>query len=167
MTSGTIQKLIGIVLFLLGTIVIVGWIFRVPQMIRIQPDFVGMTFNAALCFMLTGIAFVVPASRLRRYLPVQEIIGWFLIVLSGLVLTEIVFNVDLLIDFPSFFSWLGDSRWPGRMAPNTCIGFMLAGAILVWAQRVHRRITGLAVQVATFALLMIGLTGVVGYSLKL
>lgn len=167
MKSGPIQNLIGIVLVMLGATVVAGWIFHIPWMIQIQPDFVGMTFNSALSFILTGAAVLAPASRSRRVSQVQKAIGWLLIGLSSAILAEIAFNIDLQLDFPALFRWLGDNRWPGRMAPNTCIGFILAGTVLVLSQDVRHRVTGLAIQCATFTLLVVGLTGVVGYSLKL
>ncbi len=168
MRSGRIQNLIAGFLSLLGISAIAGWIFHVPWMIQIHPDFVGMTFNTGLCFILTGIAILSPDLWIRHYSHVQKGIGWFLILLATVVLAETVFNLDLVVDFPSFFQWLGDdNRWPGRMAPNTCIGFILAGTVLIQAQHVQTRTAGLVIQVATLALLLVGLSGIVGYSLKL
>jgi diguanylate cyclase (GGDEF)-like protein/PAS domain S-box-containing protein len=168
MKLGSIQTLTGAFLFLLGITVAAGWLFQIRWVIQVQPGFVGMTFNAALCFMLTGIAFIsttLKAPRLSRF---PKAVGWFLITLSTWVLAETVFNVDLLIDFPEFFAWLEDgNRWPGRMAPNTCIGFILIGSILIQWQQVQTRTAGLIIQVATFTLFMVGVSGLIGYSLKL
>src|SRR5207253_11389346 len=128
------------------------------------PEFVGMTANAALGFVLAGIALIVPALKIRHGAAIRHAIGAVLIGSGLLVLAEIVFHIALRIDFAALYRWLGDSRWPGRMALSTCVGFMLYGMVLILMQHVRTRSIGLGVQIGTFALLLVGLTGLVGYS---
>lgn len=167
MKSGPIQNTLGVLLFLLGAAVIAEWMFHMPWMAQIYPDFVGMTASAALCFMLVGIALIAPVLPVKRHTQLQQFIGGVLIAFSSLVLVDIILDIDLVIDFPPFSRSLEDSDWPGRMAPNTCLGFILSGIILILGQQVRKHAIGLAVQAATFALLAVGLTGLVGYFLKL
>jgi PAS domain S-box-containing protein len=53
------------------------------------------------------------------------------------------------------------------VATNTAVGLVLCGFALLLLQHVNSKARGTAVQLATFAVLAVGLTGVAGYSLDL
>ena len=152
----------------LGSWVLLGWALRNPAWLQIRPEYVAMVVNTALCFLLLGMAFLLPLLKFGQKTALQSLIGWVVIGIAGLVLLEVVLNIDLGIDGYEFHAWLADNNpRPGRMAPNTAIGFLLAGATLVISQKVNHKITGVAVQIGTFSVLLVGLTGLVGYSLQL
>jgi diguanylate cyclase (GGDEF)-like protein/PAS domain S-box-containing protein len=162
------QKLVGIALLLLGINVMSGWLLHNATMVQIHAGFVGMVFNTALCFALIGIAILVVDSQHYWRSRIIAAIGWAMIVLATLVLAENFSAVNFTIDLPSLHQWLNDSNpHPGRMAPNTSLGFMLCGAVLLLMHRVENKLTGTIVQIATYAVLAIGLTGIAGYSFHL
>jgi uncharacterized membrane protein YciS (DUF1049 family) len=48
-------KISGLLLILLGSTVIFGWIIKSEKIIRIYAGFSPMQFNTAICFILSGI----------------------------------------------------------------------------------------------------------------
>ena len=157
------NALIGATLVLLGATTMLGWLLRVPAMVEIVHGLVPMVFNTGLGFALTGIALLAGGPRANL---IRRVIGWSLIVLCGLTLLEHVFDARFGIDMAWVHHWYdyGNTR-PGRMAPNTALGFVLIGAVNVRLGRVESRGTAYSVVILTFCLLTIGLTGLVGYLL--
>ena len=162
------QTWAGLLILALGLTTIWGWVQGNPILLQIKPDFVAMVFSSALCFTLIGIAFLLPLYKTRKTTLLRTYIGWTLIGIASLGAIENLFAINLLIDQPAFHSWLKDGNPnPGRMALNSAISFLLAGFILVLSRHVSSKITRVGIQIATFLLLFIGLTGLVGYLLQL
>lgn len=159
------QTVTGIALACLGSVVLVGWTIHPPLLVRMRAEFVG--FNTALCFLLLGIAFLLPALNVSKTATCRSVIGLIVLTVGTLVLFENLFGIDLGIDLHGLHAWLLDgSPLAGRMAPNTAIGFVLAGLVLV-AQGVQSKSAAVFILLATFTVLMLGLTGLVGYTLQL
>ena len=145
----------------------VGWMLRIPVLVQIRPDFVAMVFNTALCFALIGIAFLVPVLNFPKQNTLRALIGLIVSAIASTMIFESIVDINL-IDFYTVHSWLTDGNpRPGRMAPNTALGFLLAGFVFILSARVTNRNTGLVIQVATFLVLVLGVTGLLGYSLQL
>ncbi len=163
-----VQTAAGVALMALATVVLLGWVLQQPAMVRLHPQFVAMVSSTALCFLLLGFAFVTSAGRPGRHLAVRTGAGLAVIAISLPPLLATLVDIDLVLDFRDFHAWVGDSNpRPGRMAPNTAIGFILAGLVLVLAPRVSSKLSATVVQVATMLVLLLGLTGLVGYALQL
>ena len=153
---------------LLGLTVMSGWLLQQAVMVQIRPGHVGMVFNTALSFILTGIALLILNTQYRWRATAQATIGWILISLAALVLLENSTNLKLTLSLPSLHQWLSDGNPnPGRMAPNTSLGFMLCGWVLLLMRRVEKKLAGAMVQLATYGVLAIGFTGLAGYSFHL
>ncbi len=165
---GSTQALTGTLIVGLGSWVLLGWGLHHPTWVQIRPDYVAMVINTALCFVLLGIALLLPLFEIPQKTALQKLIGSLVVGIAGLVLIEILLDLNLGIDWPSAHTWLPDGNsHPGRMAPNTAVGFTLAGLTLVLSQKVTHKVTGVVIQIATFTVLLLGLTGLVGYSLRL
>lgn len=161
-----IQTLIGIALFVMGGTVLLGWLLHIPLMVQFKIGFVPMQFNTGLCFIFTGIALALPGLTKKAFLRLQTAIGGTLIILCSLTLTEILFNLSFGIDWPSLHTWIGDGNVrPGRMAPNAALGFIAIGFVLIQIPRAVTKKQTRRVQILTFAVLIIGLTGLAGYAL--
>jgi PAS domain S-box-containing protein len=159
---------VGAALFVLGITVMTGWVIRNAALVQICPDFVGMVFSTAVCFSLVGATLLIPPVFPRAGGAVQTSIGWLLMGFGLLVLAEYVVDGNFGFDFPSFHAWLDDGNpRPGRMAFNTCIGFIFCGLALAFMQRVSRKAHGVAVTIGIFSASAVGLTGVVASSLDL
>lgn len=156
-----------------GLLVLAGWAFDVPTLTRVLPGAPTMKVNTALAFFFIGVATWQEASpRLPSRLPADRA-RWLATVchvlvtsIAGLTLTEYVTGLNFGLD--QFFitdSEVPLTSHPGRMAPNTAVGFLLlAGTQLVLAHRPRTRMwlaaAGLFSGLATY----LGLFTVVGYA---
>ncbi len=160
------ENLVSALLVLLGGITVCGWLLHVPAMVEIRAGLVPMVFNTGLCFLLVGIA-----NALSRRTPpwtrrVRAGIALALAVLCGLTMVELALDRPLGVDLAGVHAWFdyGNTR-PGRMAPNTALGFFLIAGGIALADRVTNRLTAIGLVALTFFVLAIGLTGFVGYLL--
>jgi diguanylate cyclase (GGDEF)-like protein/PAS domain S-box-containing protein len=153
-------------LTLLGLSVMTGWILHIPSIVRIRPGLSGMVFNTALCFTLIGTALILGEFKSRWSSKIRIAAGCTVLLLATVVMAENLLDVDLLVDLPGLHAWLGHKQ-PGRMALNTCLGFILSGLSLVALQYSHRKIGWLATPVMISMLFLIALSGIAGYVLQL
>ena len=165
MKKPILEIVTGTILLALGISVMLGWALRNAPMVQIVPGYVAMVFTTGFCFFLAGIAFLLPEGRRPRG---HLVIGGLWISLTIIVLVENFAQIDLGVDLPAFHAWLSDPNMnPGRMAPNTALAFLLSGLALILNQHVRRQWQVVAVQLFSFAIILIGLTGIIGYALKL
>lgn len=163
----TLDRAIGWALVALAGLAIAGWLTQTPRLVQLRPGWVGMVFNTALCFGLAGLALAVPERHAHLRRRVQIGVGIFLIACSSAVFAQDLLGRDFGIDWPALHTWLADPNpHPGRMAPNTSLGFVLAGAVFI-ALNARGTVRYGAVQVMTYLLLVLSLLSLVGYGLKL
>ena len=118
---------------LLGVAVLVGWYTNTKILIQIVPTFVPMQYNTALCFMVSGLGFLLALYQKRFW---AILFGSIAFALGFLTSLEYLFHIDLGIDelFMKHLVMTKTSH-PGRMAPNTAICFMLSGIEIVLMSR--------------------------------
>lgn len=124
------SDIVALLLVALGSVVAAGWLFERPITVQVGLDQVGMTLNAALSFIIAGLAlgFGHPRARLTFAL--------LLAIPSVLTLCEHTFNVDLFIDRLLGDSWiLQAAPNQGRMAPQVAAAFALAALALAQLTR--------------------------------
>jgi signal transduction histidine kinase/ActR/RegA family two-component response regulator len=162
----------GAVAATIGLLVLTGWYARAPRLMQVHPSFVAMQFNTAVAFVLAGGAIVAGARGHRQ---TAAIAGLMAALLGVANLVEIFGARDLGID--QLLWSLGVDRTamehyaitktsaPGRMAPNTAVGFTLAGAaVLLLTTRANIRVTA-STTASAFGILIlgIGLVALLGY----
>ena len=166
LNSSSLPTLLGMAVMLLGITVLSGWIFHVIALVEIFPGFVAVVFNTALCFVLTGAALALPGLTGRPMPKLQTIMGSIIFILCALIFGEHLLDKSFGVDWAFLHTWFHDGNIrPGRLAPNTAIGFMLIGSTLILMNRVSAKWRAVAVQLLTISVLVIGLTGLVGYAL--
>nr|WP_295786709.1 response regulator [Rhodoferax sp.] len=167
------RQLIAILIAGLALCVLSGWALGVEAMVRVWPNSVTVTVNTAILFLASTVC-LWPA---RGGATVNSAVGswartfgaWLMVVLPAAMLAEQVFDIRLGIDWESLHRQVNDGNVnPGRSAPNTCLGFMLAGSASLLLARSHgdlarRRI----VEALVFAVLLVGGTAGLGYALNL
>ncbi len=127
MTKEIVNKfksfLLASIVLVIASVVLFGWFTHDDFLIQIQPSFVPMQFNTAVCFILLSIAIM----TLNKHKNISLILSSLVILLTVLTLSEYIFNVDLGID-QMFRHYDLDSytTFPGRMAINTSIGLLIA-----------------------------------------
>lgn len=161
-----LQRFLGLLIFLLGSTVVLGWLLHVQKMVEFLPGSVPMVFNTGLCFAIAGLALCLPSFKKIPNETIQTAAGVVLIVLGTASFAEHFFDINLGIDMAWVHGWLhyGNVR-PGRMAPNTSFGFITMGAALILLPRVTTRRRAIGLLTLTYLLLAIGLTGLAGYAL--
>jgi diguanylate cyclase (GGDEF)-like protein/PAS domain S-box-containing protein len=162
----TIPIVLGAVLVLLGLVVMTGWLLQSRTLVEFRVGLVAMEWNAAACFALAGGALLAPALTRRATPLLHSVTGAILLVVGALVLAEHAFDRALGIDLAFLHVWLNDGNIrPGRLAPSTAIGFMLAGAGLILMTRIASTAQERLFQIMVFCVATIGLTGLVGYTI--
>jgi PAS domain S-box-containing protein len=152
---------------LLGLYVMAGWIVGSEAWVRVVPNAAAAGVNTAFLFLVVGICLF--SIRRTRCSHAAVWTAWLLVLLPGAVLVEHAFRINLGIDWVAFHAWMNDGNpYPGRMAPNTCMGFLCAGLAVLFARRAATR-TWLrwATTLCVCSTLAIGLAALVGYGLKL
>lgn len=150
----------------LGLCVMSGWILRVPVMVLLEAGSVPLVFNTGLNFMLSGVA----AGLLGRCgafaTAARRAAALAVLVIAAITLSELALDRSLWVDLAPLHLWFdyGNTR-PGRMAPNTALGFLGVACVVLLAERVDSKRRALLVVASTFAVLGIGLTGLVGYAI--
>lgn len=148
---------------LLGLLVLLGWHFNTFSMVQRMPDLLSMQYNAALSFVFCGIALLLIALNHPR---VASGFGLLVLLMGGLSLAQNLLGISLGIDviFNNRPDPL-DSLFPGRMAPNSALCFLLFG-IWILLSTVDEKTTGLKAFVAgclVAIVLALGLVAFIGH----
>jgi diguanylate cyclase (GGDEF)-like protein/PAS domain S-box-containing protein len=159
LSSRRARLLLAAALVVLGGSTMLGWLIHVPALFELVHGWIPMVFNTGLCFLLCGTALLLERAPRLRTLAAAAVMA-----LAGITLVELALDRPLGIDLAGLHLWYdyGNTR-PGRMAPNTALGFLLAAAAILCGYRVRSRSAALFTLVLTFLVLLIGMTGLVGY----
>jgi PAS domain S-box-containing protein len=132
-----ISAVAGIVAFLGGFIVILGWMLDAQTIKSVLPGLATMKANTALCILLLGaslLIFTVWGNESRGRIPfrLSKASAAVSTVVSGLTLLQYVFRLDFHIDQMLFHDpATGADNFPGRMAFATVVTLSLIGVALV------------------------------------
>jgi PAS domain S-box-containing protein len=150
------------VLIALGVVVTGGWLLGRPLTITVGLDDIGMTLNAAVSFIVAGLALTLGQPRTR--LPLALLLA----IPSVLTLCEHVFKADLGIDQLLGPSWiLHAAPNQGRMAPQVAAAFAFAALALAQLTRPQNSRLHWIVPLATGAVFLIALVSFFGRLLRL
>lgn len=160
--------LLGLALSSLGLVVIFGWYFHVPNIISVFPNYINMVFNTALCFTLSGMALFLSRNNSSPKNRIYTIIGFLILTISGATFAEYLFNTSLGVDEFFIKIWLFDqNQYPGRMGLNTSVGFILVSLCFILFQYTDKLFIAILTQVIIFSIMLLGISAVLGYLLKL
>jgi PAS domain S-box-containing protein len=128
----SLSGLIGALLLLLGIVALAGWQWDVELFKRPVPGTVAMNPATALCFLICAVSIIVPVVRpsMRNVWPIG---GAIVAAIGGIKLLSLALGSDTWIDSMLFASKLDGEVGTvlrNRMAPNTALGFLVAGASL-------------------------------------
>jgi PAS domain S-box-containing protein len=124
--------------FIVGFLVLVGWISDIPFLKSVLPGLTTMKANTALAFILAGVSLWVlqkeqTSLRTRR---IGLACAAFVALAGMLTLSEYVLDVDLGLDQLLFKESAGAVRTShlGRMSPVTALNFALVGCALLFLE---------------------------------
>jgi diguanylate cyclase (GGDEF)-like protein len=152
----------------LGMVTLVGWIFGIPVLVQIRPDWTPMVVNTAVGFVLGGSGLSAAVARGRWGTWIATVFAVLLILLALEEFCVLIFDLSPALSLPDLHRPLQpDYLHPGRMAPNTALSYLLLGLGLLAA--LHSRGGAIALWAQRFAtgVVAIGALGVIGYSLQL
>ncbi len=152
----TATRLVGAMAICGGGLVLVGWAFDITALKSVLPGWVTMMPNTAITFILSGIALLFAGPSLPKLLSrLSQLCAWLVGSIGLLSLVEYAFGWNLGFDQWLFREPAGPAGalYPGRMAPDTALCFILLAAGMEIARRARRR-TGMFVASAILGLLV-------------
>src|SRR6266540_4665307 len=146
-------RIVGSATIVLGSLVLLGWLFDLRLLKSVLPGAVTMKANAGIPFILAGTVLV--AAR-AGYVRLATACAGAVALIGGITLVEYFVVRGVGIDQLVFYD--SEGRYPGRMAPAAAMAFLSLGiAMLMPSEASKVRLTlGLGV-------LLISLLAVLGY----
>jgi serine phosphatase RsbU (regulator of sigma subunit) len=146
----------------LGLFVIIGWFARIEALIQVYPTLAPMQFNTALGLLFCGIGVSVAH---RGGMQIPALLGGVSAAIGGLTLLEYIFGWYLGIDELFINDYINaTTSYPGRMAPNSAVCFVLSGSsLLIWCKSARGRRRGGIVSKLGMAIAALGLLAFFGY----
>lgn len=160
-TKRNLPNVIALFSFIVGILVITGWVFHIPTLTSLLPGAIPARMNAGVCFLLSGIVlFLLNTKYTIRKKQVWILTGSVLILLTGLLtFTEYVsgknFGIDALLYTPA-----ASLPANGRMSLPASITFAILGLtfLLLPRRRYH-----LFIHVTNILIILSGLLTLLDY----
>lgn len=144
-----------------------GWLIREPRLLLLIPGY-RIVFNTALCFVLAAAALMCNVLGGRARMLAQTGIGAVLMLFVAAVASQHLTGMELGLDWRDMHAWLlTTSAAPGRMAPATCVAFMLSGACLIAMHQATGKKAPYLIRGLQITVLGIGLFAAIGQLLGL
>ncbi|GEM_PF-5288994 len=147
-----------------GIFVIFGWLTKTNFIIQIQPYFPPMQFNEAIGFIIVALG-LSSIHLFRKFNWVARGLALLIMALSGVTFVQYALGINLGIDeyFIKHYIQVLTSH-PGRMSPNTAIGFLACGAlIMVHTLNERNSWKKITIWVITFFLFLVSVIALIGY----
>lgn len=152
------------VVFVVGFLVLAGWLFNIPALKSVIPGLATMKANTALAFALAGISLWLASTKHENEWMdrIAKLCAALTILIGMLTLSEYVFSQDFGIDQLLFRDTLtAENAYPGRMSPVTALNFSVLGFALFI---LDRRQYWWPVEVFGLAALLISVLALIGYA---
>ncbi|MEG4811227.1 PAS domain S-box protein [Microcoleus sp. F8-D3] len=160
-----ISQMASLLVIAIGCLVLLGWQFDISLLKSGFPGMIStMKANTAICFLLAGVSLrLLQYQRTRLHDRIAQGMAGFIVIIGMLTLIQYIFGWKLGIDewlFPDYVS--SATPYPGRMAANTALNFVLMGLALLLLGQNSQRDTWLA-QIFSSVAALISLLGLFGY----
>lgn len=158
---------------LIASFVLAGWIFEIPQLTSLHPQWVSMKVNTAIGFLLVSCSLMlalitehVPSESTKRQLSrIYQFFGVMIFLLGLLQLIQEVTDIDLNIDN----LWIEEpiaamqTSSPGRMSIGAAINFLLLGLLLVLYKKKDKPLAQIFILYVSGAVLFLSSVAAIGY----
>jgi len=151
----------GLTIVLAGS-VLIGWHFGITNLLQYQYGTIAMVYNTALSFTVLGICIIL---LLYHHYKISLFLTALIFTLSFLVFVQTIFDINLQVDELFLKHYYNVANYfPGRMAPNTTVSFIMAGVVIFIIGRAHWTFNmGVLASVFTILLLFMSLLFASGY----
>src|SRR5262249_29277742 len=147
----------------LGVTVLVGWFFHQSALVELVPQLPPMTRNAAVCFLLCGVALLMIALKRSRWLVI--VCTGIVSIVSVLTIVEYVLRVDACIH-----ELLGASptpvatSWPRRLGSVGWVWFGMGSIGLLLAPKMRSRRAALLLGLNGSVIAAVGMARSMGFA---
>lgn len=148
---------------LLGVVVMAGWVVQQPRLVQMVPGYTAMVFATALGLASLGSALIWHSRWPQRGRFGPALLAGLALVLGTATLIEYTSDARVGVSFPALHAWLDNH--PGRMAPNTALTLVLGASAMLLARYGHGMWLTTAL-IASLAVTLMGIVGMVGYELQ-
>ena len=147
----------------IGTLALFGWIFNVPAWTRLLPFQASMKPLTAVCIICSALALWLRRKESDNVTRERSgiVLGLAVVILSGLIMLEYVFNINLGLDL-FFFKQavLAENILnPGRPAPTTVFCLLFLGLAILSIRR-----SGWLISLLTMPVMLVSLLAIIGYA---
>lgn len=156
-------RIASILVMVVGSIVLMGWILDIPALKSILPIWVTMKANTAIAFILAGLSLWSLQRSRTPPQPLARLCAGLVLAIGLLTLLQYNTGINLGIDqllFQEPANTVGTFA-PGRMAANTAFSFTLVGLALLLLTR--SRPWYAVIQLLGLTTFLIALLGCLGY----
>lgn len=157
------STLLGSIVTLLGLVVMSGWILQQSHVVQIMPGYTAMVFPTALGLAAMGAALIWRSRWPHRGRLGPVLLSVLAFALGAATLAEYATNAQLGVSFPALHAWLDNH--PGRMAPNSALTLVISACAMLLAHY-GRGVWFTLALIASFAVVLMGIVGIVGYELQ-
>jgi hypothetical protein len=164
-------KSIALFISFFGAVVIIGWIFDIPALKSILPQWVTMKFSTAICFVSSGvILFFMVKAKEGRFTLAQTFIALATLVITMLMsslLVFIIFNVKTGIEdlFLKESALAAFTPVPGQPSIGTMVNFFIISICGLLSMNNFQRNDNIITLFAGI-IFIVGLTAITGYILN-
>lgn len=130
----------GLVVLLVSIAVSIGWIFDIPTLRSVMPEWTSMRFNTAIAFGLAGISLIVISVAQERTTNIQSgihrlasVLAILVTVLGLLTLSQLILPGNLHVD-EVLYPQKTDPLVTTRIAPASAVAFSLFAPAFLLAQ---------------------------------
>ncbi len=127
----SISEYLSILIFIIGFIIIIGWIFNIGVIKSFLPFFKPVSPISAIFFILIGISLILLQNkRINKFnITIARLLSVIIIVISSLIIVEYIFNINMgvnraLINYPL------ENINIAIMAFNSALNFLLTSFAL-------------------------------------
>jgi PAS domain S-box-containing protein len=151
---------------LVGALIIIGWIVRIPFLMTVFPGYISMKFNTALSFVLTG--FVLYANINNRFVVFSKVIAVVIIFFAGFILSQDItgksYGIDEWLIKDDFLPGLNNGL-PGRMASSTSFSFICIQLAFLFSTLKNRKVI-LSSQLLFHIITFVSFIAILGYAFE-
>jgi PAS domain S-box-containing protein len=150
----------------IATSCLIGWYLKIPALIQVMPSFAPMQANTAICFLLSALALYFLRAKTTQYL--TSIFSTATFALAAATIVQYLFDIDIGIDTLLREPFvITKTSHPGRMAPNTAIGFMILSAAFLLAKTNKSLWCSYTASIMGMLCATLGISSIIGYVLNL
>lgn len=122
---------------LVSPIVMLGWWLQIDALVQLNPAWVPMQFNTALCILLSAVS-LFQYTKAKFFSSI--LLSSFVVLIAASTLIEYIAGIDFGID-QLFSSYYIETRtpYPGRMGANTALSFLIFNIGLIVQSRFRQQ----------------------------